>query len=370
MEEKCEWSRKLNAAILIAEQPLSSNLRSPNPHLPTGVKHSTILITLALLILAGVVNPAAAQDETNPYLTAIRSENRRLRDENFKLRQKIANEELEKRIAKKTTDTQAKTTDDEEIVADRSQEADRDANKLYAEHFAASQGVGSVPVIAEEESKKAKWSGQLALDGNATGGNVDGYRVNTDARLIRKNDGHRTTLTANGDYAETETTTTAQQFNTNTEDRHDLSKKSFGKTDIGYLHNDLLGINHQTRASIGIGYYLAKTEKTEWSIDAGPAYVFENRAMLGSSHNANARFGHEIKHSLSDNLRLFQNGEVLTALTDIDKWRYNTEAGIETDISNHMSLRLSGRNRFESQVAEDRENNDFSVGASLVFKLD
>ncbi len=334
------------------------------------MKKPTILTILVLITLAGVTKPLTAQDEADPYQAAIQSENRRLREENFKLRQKIANEELEKRIAKKHTKAQATVTNEEELIADRSQEADRDANKLYAEHFAASQGVGKVPDIAEEDSKKAKWSGQLALGGNATGGNVDGYRVNTDARLIRKNDGHRTTLTANGDYAETETTTTAQQFNTNAEDRHDLSKKSFAKADLGYLHNDLLGIKHQTRAALGAGYYFAKTEKTEWTVDAGPAYVYENRENLESSHSANARLGHEIKHSITDDLRLFQNGEVLTALTNIDEWRYNTEAGIETDISDHMSLRLSGRNRFQSEVAEDRENNDFSIGASLVFKLD
>lgn len=334
------------------------------------MKQSTILISLGFIIFTGMTKPLAAQEGTDSYLIAIQSENRRLRDENFKLRQKIANEELEKRIAKRNAGAHRNATDDEKIIAERSDEAKLDTNGLYAEHFAASQGVGSVPDIAKEKRARAQWSGQLAVGGNATGGNVDGYRVNTDARLIRKNHSHRTTFSANGDYAETETRTTAQQFHTNAEDRHDFSVHSFGKANAGYLHNNLLGINHQTRVALGVGYYLTKTEKTEWTVDAGPAYVYENRRNTESSHRANVRLGHEIKHSLSGDLRLFQNGEVLTRLDDLDVWRYNTEAGIETDISEHLSLRLSGRNRFESDVAGDRLHNDFSIGASLVFKLD
>ena len=330
------------------------------------------LTLIGIVSLAAVPGHSFAQDGIDPYLTALQSENRRLREENFKLRQKIAREELEKRITKNSLTKHPKEKADEEIVADRTQEAEKDANKLYVEHFAASQGVEPVPEVDEneEDQTKAKWSGQLSLGGNATGGNVDGYRLHTDARVMRKNNGHRATFTANGDYAQTEETTTAQQFRANIENRKDVGKKSYVKSNLGYLHNDLLGIRNQTITSIGAGYYLAKSDKTEWSVDAGPAYVIEKRDRQKSMHKANARFGHEIKHSLTDHVRLFQNGEILTELTDIGEWRYNTEAGIETDISDHMSIRFSGRNRFESDVPENRDHNDFSVGASLVFKLD
>ncbi|QQL45443.1 DUF481 domain-containing protein [Sulfuriroseicoccus oceanibius] len=347
---------------------------------------------MAVVLLAAVVcgGRASAQFMPNPEVEALLRENARLREEVFRLRLELNRRHLSKRVvehAQEKPDPRDETQevpdpDDVEEQLEAFTE-ERIVDHASADHSTANprpearktEELGDEAVVEAEEliepkKPKARWSTRVAVGGNLTGGNVDSYRVNGDLRSTRQSEKHRTSLVLNGDVGQSEGRQTSERMFSSADHRSDFTPYWFTTFGGGYQRNPLAGLDHHVRGSIGIGYYFFKSERVEWALDVGPAYVFEQRAGFDDSHRPSARLGQEFEIRIHDHLKFFQNAEVLTSINNGSYWRLHSEAGIETDITRNLSLRFTGRNRYDAQPSAERRNNDFTLGASMVIRLE
>jgi len=83
-----------------------------------------------------------------------------------------------------------------------------------------------------------------------------------------------------------------------------------------------------------------------------------------------ARFGEKFTWQINDRSRLWQT---LDYVPRVDAWDEDyvltAEVGIETDITNHLSLRVVAQDVYRSLPPEDRKENDFRLMAGVAYKF-
>ena len=141
---------------------------------------------------------------------------------------------------------------------------------------------------------------------------------------------------------------------------------AFGRVDA--LNDSIADISYRVTVSAGMGYYLIKNERTTLSVEAGPGYVFEK---VGDDERdyATLRFGEKFTHKISDRARLWQSFEYQPKIDEWSNYFLSGEAGIESDITKKMALRLVVQDWYISEPAPGRESNDIKVIAGLNYKF-
>lgn len=134
------------------------------------------------------------------------------------------------------------------------------------------------------------------------------------------------------------------------------------------FHDEPALIEIRTTTGGGIGFDIINTEQTLLSFDVGAAYVFERstEGLEDEYTNGHARIFH--RYALTDTARMWQECKFIARTEDVADYRIEAEAGIETDISSGLSLKLVAEDEYDAEPLADAEKNDISISAFLVFK--
>lgn len=104
------------------------------------------------------------------------------------------------------------------------------------------------------------------------------------------------------------------------------------------------------------------------NVEAGPSYLFQK--LAGEKDNFLALRGAErFEWAFSSTAKLYEAVEYFLSMKDTDKSLINAEAGVEAALTTRLSLVFSVQDRFDSQPAEDRKNNDLFVVTALKASL-
>ena len=165
---------------------------------------------------------------------------------------------------------------------------------------------------------------------------------------------------------------------------HNLSDSLYGYGLANGKYDDVAGVDYRATVGVGVGTYLIKSEAHQFSVEAGPTYVFEKVGGIGVDPDDATRtislpsveddylairFAERSTHQLSETAKLYQSVEYLPEAEDFDSYLLNAEAGVESSLMENLSLRLSVKNSHDSTPAPGRENNDVTVAAGIVLTL-
>ncbi len=136
-----------------------------------------------------------------------------------------------------------------------------------------------------------------------------------------------------------------------------ISARTFGSFDASVLYDDIAEIDYRAMVSPGLGAYLVKNESTSLSVDAGPAYIWEDVADVTDDYVA-VRFGQRIDHALSETAKVWQSAEYLPRANDFGDYLLNVEIGAEAAMNSRVNLRIVLQNNHDSTPGEGLEKND------------
>lgn len=228
----------------------------------------------------------------------------------------------------------------------------------------------SPPAVATEETKpRSPWKVDVAIGGNFNRGNTDSSLLNVRSAAVRSTDTDRLSLAASGDLGENNGNRNAEKASGSANYRRIIHDRLYWLINFGGEYDALANLDYRLNLSPGIGYYLVKTDPFELSLEAGPAYVLEQFTDRAARSMASARVAQELLWRINGNFSVFQNSELLVSFEDTEDWLLNAEAGIESRLTETISMRLTGRNRHVNEPAPGREKNDLSVIASLVYRF-
>lgn len=180
---------------------------------------------------------------------------------------------------------------------------------------------------------------------------VDEWNVGADASY-GKNDGEKNNETLHGFV----------QYN------RLFSEKWYAYGRLDGLHDAVADLEYRFTLSPGAGYYFIKNESTRLSAEAGPAFIYEKQGADSRGYMA-FRAAERFEHKFNDKTKIWQSLEFLPQVDRLDNFIVNGEIGVDTALTEKLSLRTFLQNTYDNEPAPGREKNDLKLVSAIAYKF-
>ncbi|MGH7980399.1 MAG: DUF481 domain-containing protein [Limisphaerales bacterium] len=225
---------------------------------------------------------------------------------------------------------------------------------------------------------KPKWVSDVSAGLTLTRGNSDTTLASLTAATDRKTDVDEWSLGANATYGKAritvngvpESSTTAQQADGFLQYNHLFTARFYGYGRVEGFHDDIADVHYRLTIGPGVGYYLVKNKRMDFSLELGPGYISQE---LGSEREnyATLRGAEKFHLKLSDRARIWESAQIDP---DVDNWGNYlvvAEVGIEADLTANkdLSLQCYLDDNYNSQPAMGRLKNDAKTVVAVDYKF-
>lgn len=219
-----------------------------------------------------------------------------------------------------------------------------------------------------EEKPKPKWQRSMAAGITLTKGNSDTLLFTANAVGIRKWDKNELELGADGARGENNGTVNTETLSGYFQYNRLVSEKAYFMLRTEALHDTIADVELRLTVSPGVGYYLIKEEKRNLGIEVGPTFVYDK---LGSGDNSYMalRVGERFETAISERARLWQTMEWLPQVNDMANFIVNFELGVEADLTEKLSLRVTLQDVYDNEPAPGRQENDIRLVSGIAYKF-
>ncbi len=236
---------------------------------------------------------------------------------------------------------------------------------LAATIGAAQAGTPSAPAPAPEPSI---WDISLNAGLSLTDGNSDTLGVYAGLDAERITDFDEIYLGGGFLYAEDGGSVTNETVNAYAQYNRLLSERAYLGLVGDFLYDDVAAVDYRVNAGPTLGYYLLKNDRTRLALEVGGGYAWE-KVGGATDEYFTLRFAQRLTHQLTDTMSLFQSVSFVPEAGDFDNYSIDAQAGIETAMTDRLSLRVFAQNRYDSTPAAGLEKNDFGVFSTLSLAL-
>jgi len=242
-------------------------------------------------------------------------------------------------------------------------------NKLIACLFVATAAAaGAFAQSAPTTSEKSTWSTSASFGLSLAKGNTDNMLINGNLLSSKKWDKNEVDLGADGTYGETDGTKSAENMHGFGQYNRLFTEKLYGLLRVDALYDNIAEIDYRVTVSPGAGYYLIKNTNTFLRVEAGPGFVFEKVSGQTDDYTT-LRLAERFETKLNDKAKLWQFVEWLPSVDDFSDYILNAEIGIETGLSDKLSLRTYVQDTFDSTPAPGLKKNDVKLVAAIAYKF-
>lgn len=147
-----------------------------------------------------------------------------------------------------------------------------------------------------------------------------------------------------------------------------LSDRAYAGLRADGRYDSLADIDYRISLSGLVGYFLIKSEDTSLSVEGGPGYTLE-KTDGEEDDFVNLYAGEQFDHRLFEATTLYQKLSVFSSADNLDDYQILAELGIETELSEKLSLKIHLENKYEAEPAPGREENDFRVVTGISYKF-
>lgn len=147
-----------------------------------------------------------------------------------------------------------------------------------------------------------------------------------------------------------------------------FSERSYGGLKVTAVQDDIADLDYRVTFSPLVGYYLVKEPRTRLSGEIGPSYVIEQLGGVNSSY-AGLRVGQRLEHKFNDRAKLWQAADFMPQVDMLNKYLVTFELGLDTAITDQVTLRTVLRDNFDSIPAQGRKENDLRLITGLTYKF-
>src|ERR1035437_5946797 len=250
------------------------------------------------------------------------------------------------------------------MITKRKQECSRRAIVLAAALMCVGSGLNAADSTAPEvAAAPKKWDTSAAAALTLTHGNSDTLLVTLSLHSKRKMENDEIDLGVSGGYGES-TVNSVNTKNTEFLQGYGQYNRSFSERFYGGLRLDgqydgIAGIDYRFKISPIAGYYLIKNTNMLLALEGGPSLIMEHLKSQPSDAYWAARLAQRFEYKLTATTRIWESFEYLPKVDQwVQNYLANFEAGIETAINKHWSLRVVFQDQYASEPAPDRKKND------------
>ncbi len=228
--------------------------------------------------------------------------------------------------------------------------------------------MAATAVFADEAAEEQGWEHTIALGFTLTDGNTETTLGNATWLSTWEQEDRELRLSAEGAYGETEDQTTTENAKAEIGYRRTFSEWWYGLGSVLYSYDSIADVDYRVIASPGIGWYALKNDKVTLGLEVGPAYISEKVGGITRDYVA-IRFAERYERQLSETAKIWQYAEYIPKADDWESNLILAELGVEAALNAHMNLRFVIKDTYDSEPAEDKEENDLTVIAALSMTL-
>jgi putative salt-induced outer membrane protein YdiY len=221
---------------------------------------------------------------------------------------------------------------------------------------------------AGEPKPPPPWDVTGNLGFTATSGNSETLLATAGVQAKRDWTDRKLDLGVSGAYGENDHVRNLQTAHGYGQYNQDITERWFwyGRADL--LHDGIADIEYRFTIGPGIGYYFIKKERMTLSGEVGPSWVYERKGQVTSDYFA-LRLAERFDYKISDTAKFYQTFEVLPQVDRFSNYVANFEAGLESAITDTVSLAFYVLDTYVNEPAPGRKHNDIKFIAGLKYKF-
>lgn len=228
---------------------------------------------------------------------------------------------------------------------------------------------GLIHAAEADVEEKPKWETSAALGFTLTSGNSDTVLATASLLSLKKWEVHELSAGINGSYGETEGVQNNGMVRGTVQYNRLLGESDsyfYGKADL--LHDTIADVDYRLSVSPGYGYYFLNNDKMKLSAEIGPGFIYEKLGSMEDSY-ATLRVAERFEYKISERARLWQSAEWLPQVDEFTNYLLVAEIGVESDLTEKMSLRVSLQDNYDNQPAPGRKSNDLRLVTGIGYKF-
>lgn len=236
-------------------------------------------------------------------------------------------------------------------------------------------GCGSV--VAQDSKAPAadapntnRWETTAAAGITLTRGNSDTFLATLGIDTKRKWDKNELGFGLNGGYGENDEVKNTDFVQGFGQYNRLFTDRFFAGIRVDGNYDGIAELDYRFRITPMAGYYVVKNPKTSLAFELGPSAVFEKHKYQSESTYLGIRIAERFEHKLTDSTKIWQTVEYVPQVDYwVDKYVINFEAGIDTAITKHWSLRVLLQDVYDNNPTPGRKENDIRLIAGTAYKF-
>jgi len=217
-------------------------------------------------------------------------------------------------------------------------------------------------------SNAAEWENSFDLGATLTKGNSDSLllTMGLTTEKIEEADEYRANLFYT--YGEENSTLTNDELLGSASWRHLYSDRLYAGPRFDFRRDDVADIQFRASLTGVVGYYVIKEEATTLSLEGGLGFTMEEQGSVSNEY-AHAYIGEFLEHKLSDKTKIYQSLTVLLPVEDTDDYQLVAELGLETTLTDTLSLKIYAQDKYDAVPAAGKDENDFKLITGISYKF-
>lgn len=228
--------------------------------------------------------------------------------------------------------------------------------------------------FAEDDAPAAPAT-TISLGANLTDGNSD--TVALSARLQNETpfaETWKNVLAAEANYGETDDEKSVDNAKIQENLQKSFNSLLYGAVDASAAYDDIADLDYRFILGPAVGLHLIATDPFILDVEVGPSYVWEKlddsddgegESTGGKDDYLAIRFAERAAWTISETSKLVQDLEYLPEAEDFDRYLLNASISLETKVAANLVLSVSLEDKYNSEPAAGKDENDLSLVASL-----
>ncbi|WP_018970708.1 DUF481 domain-containing protein [Rubritalea marina] len=228
--------------------------------------------------------------------------------------------------------------------------------------------VGSVQAEDEVVEAAPSWESSVDFGLSAAQGNTENLLFRFGLKTEKKDDIDAYLAELSYKYGEESGTANEDEIIGKAKWNHILEGKNYFGLGLEGRRDTFADINYRVSLNATYGYYFIDTDRTVLTAEAGLGVTTEDLGQ-GADTYLNGLIEQSWKHKISDFANVYETLSYSPRLDNLSDYRLELEAGLETKITQTITLKLGLENRYASVPATDKKKNDLKVFSSLSYKF-
>ncbi len=223
-------------------------------------------------------------------------------------------------------------------------------------------------VVLTATAKGEEWKSSFDLGATLTKGNSDSLLVTAGVTSELKEQADEYLLAMFYTYGKDNSTTTNDEILATASWRHLYSDRFYAGPRFDFRKDDLADIGYRAALTATAGYYVVKNATTSLALEGGVGYTFEKQGGLKDDY-AHGYVGEFFEHKLNEKTKFYQSLTLFAPVDKLDNYQFVAEVGVETTLTDTLSLKIYAQDKYDAQPASGSDENDFKLVTGISYKF-